>query len=95
MAEKNLHKSSDLTGRKKCVDFSKLRLAIGRQADLLRINRSSVYRDPPKEKTISDEDLFIMCRIDEIHTAHPTWGPQSILNMAAQMVEQSSRLSRR
>jgi putative transposase len=45
---------------------------------LLGINRSSIYRDPPKEKIISDEDLFIMRRIDEIHTAHPTWGYRTI-----------------
>jgi len=45
---------------------------------LLGINRSSIYRDPPKEKTISDEDLFIMRKIDEIHTAHPTWGYRTI-----------------
>lgn len=75
--KKNLHKSSDLTGRKKCVDFCDLRLTISRQADLLSINRSSIYRDPPK-KIISDEDLFIMRRIDEIHTAHPTWGYRTI-----------------
>lgn len=42
------------------------------------INRSSIYRDPPKEKAISDDDLFIMRRIDEIHTAHPTWGYRTI-----------------
>ena len=45
---------------------------------MLGINRSSIYRDPPKEKAISDEDLFIMRRIDEIHTAHPTWGYRTI-----------------
>ena len=45
---------------------------------MLNINRSSIYRDPPKEKTISDEDLFIIRRIDEIHTAHPTWGYRTI-----------------
>ena len=76
--EKYLHKSSDLIGRKKCVDFRAPCLTISRQADLLGINRSSIYRDPPKEKIISDEDLFIMRRIDEIHTAHPTWGYRTI-----------------
>ncbi len=45
---------------------------------MLGINRSSIYRAPPKEKAISDEDLFIMRRIDEIHTAHPTWGYRTI-----------------
>jgi putative transposase len=45
---------------------------------LLSVNRSSLYRDPPKEKSISEEDLSIMRRIDEIHTAHPTWGYRTI-----------------
>ena len=57
---------------------SESRLTIGRQADLLSINRSSIYRYPPQEKSISDEDLFIMRRINEIHTAHPTWGYRTI-----------------
>lgn len=37
-----------------------------------------MYRDPPREKSISDEDLFIMRRIDELHTDHPTWGYRTI-----------------
>jgi putative transposase len=37
-----------------------------------------VYKDPPKGRTTSDEDLFIMQRIDELHTAHPTWGYRTI-----------------
>ena len=53
-------------------------IPINRQADLLSVNRSSVYREPPKAKTISEEDLFIMRRIDELHTAHPTWGYRTI-----------------
>lgn len=38
------------------------------------MNRTSLYRDPPKERSISEEDLKIMLKIDELHTAHPTWG---------------------
>jgi putative transposase len=38
------------------------------------VNRSSVYREPPKEKSVSEEDLFLMHRIDELHTVHPSWG---------------------
>ncbi|MDT9725407.1 IS3 family transposase [Xylanibacillus composti] len=53
-------------------------MTISRQADLLSLNRSSVYRHPPKEKLISEEDLFIMRRIDELHTDHPTWGYRTI-----------------
>lgn len=71
-------KSSGPTGRKEYVDFKDSRLTISRQADLLGVNRSSVYRDPPEERTISDEDLFIMGRIDELHTDHPTWGYRTI-----------------
>jgi len=52
-------------------------LSVKQQAELLSINRSSVYRQP-KPKQISKEDLFIMRRIDEIHTAHPTWGYRTI-----------------
>lgn len=37
-----------------------------------------MYRNPPKERTISDEDLFIMRRIDELHTGHPTFGYRMI-----------------
>jgi hypothetical protein len=56
------------TGAKKqTVDILK------RQAELLEVNRSSVYRKHPV-KTISDEELFIMRLIDEIHTAEPTLG---------------------
>jgi putative transposase len=37
------------------------------------VNRSSVYREPPKEKSVSQEDLFLLRRIDELHTVHPSW----------------------
>lgn len=36
------------------------------------------YRDPSQGRTISDQDLFVMRRIDEIHTVHPTWGYRMI-----------------
>ena len=44
---------------------------------MLSINRSSVYRNP-LVRTISDEELFIMRQIDEIHTNEPTWGYRTI-----------------
>jgi len=72
--KRNLQRFSDPAGRKKHVDFGESRITISRQADLLGINRTSVYRQPPREKTLSDEDLFVMRRIDALHTAHPTWG---------------------
>lgn len=51
---------------------------MSRQAELLSINRSSIYREPPQQKAVSDIDLLIMKRLDEIHTAHPTWGYRTI-----------------
>jgi putative transposase len=52
-------------------------MTVKHQAELLDINRSSVYRKPPG-RTISDEELFLMHLIDEIHTAEPTWGYRMI-----------------
>jgi len=69
---------SDQTGRKDFVDRNNHHIGVKRQAELLSINRTSVYRQPTEQKPISDEDLFVMRRIDEIHTAHPTWGYRTI-----------------
>jgi putative transposase len=52
-------------------------MTVTRQAELLDINRSSAYRQPPGRR-ISDEELAIMRLIDEIHTAEPTWGYRMI-----------------
>lgn len=48
------------------------RITVKRQAELLGVNRTSIYRQVPC-KTISAENLHIMRRIDELHTAYPTW----------------------
>ncbi len=56
-------------------------ISIKRQAELLSMNRTSLYRDPPKEKSISEKDLRIMHKIDELHTAHPTWGYRMLTKM--------------
>ncbi len=69
---------SDQTGRKDFVDRGDSRICIKRQAELLSINRTSIYRKPCAGKTIPYEDLLIMRRIDEIQTAHPTWGYRTI-----------------
>lgn len=80
-SKKNLKKFSDPTGRKSLVEFENPNINIKRQTDLLSINRTSVYREAPAEKSVSDEALFIMRRIDEIHTAHPTWGYRTITDI--------------
>lgn len=44
----------------------------------MSINRSSLYRDAPKTKVYTELEIFIMKRVDELHTAHPTWGYRTI-----------------
>lgn len=76
--KKNLNKLPDQIGKKDFVERNNPHISVKRQAELLKINRTSVYRQPPVQKSISAQDLFVMCRIDEIHTAHPTWGYRTI-----------------
>ena len=76
-SKKNLMKLSDASVRKELVDMNNKKLTVQRQAELLSLNRSSLYRKPVR-KLITDEELFIMRRIDEIHTDEPTWGYRTI-----------------
>jgi putative transposase len=46
---------------------------IKRQAELLSVNRTSIYR-PSKEQQMSELNIGIMHRIDEIYTKHPHFG---------------------
>ena len=50
-------------------------LPVTRQCQLLNLNRSSVYYQP---KEISDEDLRLMRRIDEMHLKRPFYGSRRI-----------------
>lgn len=59
------------------LEVSHIRLAVKRQSELLSVNRTSVYRKP-SPRVISEQDLFLMRRIDEIHTDEPTWGYRTI-----------------
>jgi len=77
LKKKNLKKSSNASERKGLVVFGHKRVTVKRQAELLEINRSSTYRKA-EIKTLSDEELFIMRRVDEIHTNEPTWGYRTI-----------------
>lgn len=45
---------SDPTGRKDFVNRNNPKISVKRQAELLSINRTSVYRQPPAQKRISD-----------------------------------------
>jgi putative transposase len=53
------------------------RINVKRQAELLSVNRTSVYRKPV-QRVISEQELLVMRRIDEIHTHEPTWGYRTI-----------------
>lgn len=59
------------------MDKDNERLTVKCQAKLLSLNRTSLYRKPTL-KLITDEELFLMRRIDEIHTDEPTWGYRTI-----------------
>lgn len=77
-SKKNLKNLSiSANGRKACVELNNSRISVKRQAELLDVNRTSVYRKPVK-RVISDIDLWIMRLIDEIHTKEPAWGYRRI-----------------
>jgi putative transposase len=50
-------------------------LAVTRQCELLALSRSSVYYQP---ESVSDDDLELMRRIDEIHLRYPFLGSRRI-----------------
>ncbi len=51
------------------------RLPLTRQCQLLGLNRSAVYYQPAP---VSNEDLILMCRIDEMHMKRPFYGSRRI-----------------
>lgn len=68
------------SSRMAAVDHHHRTLTVKRQCELLSVNRSSSYRKPkvtgPDQRT-----LEIMHKIDEIHTAHPTFGYRKITDI--------------
>ena len=50
-------------------------LSITRQAQMVGISRGSVYYTP---KPVSDKDLSMMRRIDELHLEHPFMGARML-----------------
>ena len=53
-------------------------LSVARQAKLLDISRGAVYYRP---RPISDADLALMRRIDELHLEHPFMGARMLRRM--------------
>ena len=58
-------KSLDLSNKKSLVDSKLSDLSVARQCEMVGLNRSTLYYEP---KPVSDYDLAIMGRIDEIYT---------------------------
>lgn len=55
------------------VDRDHSSISIKRQAELLTINRTSIYRHP-KDQRESPENVLLMHEIDRIYTDHPYFG---------------------
>jgi putative transposase len=56
-------------------------LSIQRQAEALAISRSSVYYQP---RPVSESDLWLMRRIDELHLNYPFAGSRMLRDMLSQ-----------
>lgn len=69
--KKNLVNSKSREERMKMIDRGDKKLSISRQAELLSINRTSLYYKPVPT---SDEEYMIKRIIDEVYTAHPEYG---------------------
>lgn len=62
------------------VEHHRSEIPIKRQCEILSVNRSSAYYKPVL-KTVDDETIRIMNRIDEIHTKDPTYGYRKIADV--------------
>ncbi|MGO1163729.1 IS3 family transposase [Brucella sp. C7-11G] len=63
-----------IAGRKEMIDRAH-KLSVARQAKLLGLSRSSVYYSP---RPVSDGDLALMRRIDELHLEYPFAGSRML-----------------
>jgi putative transposase len=72
-SKKNLASNEALEERKAMVERDHPDINIKRQAALLSVNRTSVYR-PVCEKNPSETNVQLMHRIDEIYMKHPYYG---------------------
>lgn len=69
--KKNLGDSKSREDRMNLIDRNNKKLSISKQAELLSLNRTSLYYKPVP---ISQEELQIKRIIDEIYTKHPEYG---------------------
>ena len=54
---------------------SSRKITISKAADLLSVNRTSIYHTPSDS---TETELFAKNLIDELHTAHPAWGSRQL-----------------
>lgn len=73
--KKNLVSEFTALQRRSLVDFKDVELSVLQQAELLEINRSSLYYKPAAS---SSDDILIKKHIDKIYTAHPDFGYRRI-----------------
>ena len=66
-------------------------LTISEVANILDINRTSIYYEPV-EKIITQEELNCKNLIDKIHTEHPAWGARQL---SCQLQSQGYNVGRR
>ena len=64
------------------------KLSIARQAEELEISRSTIYYQP---RPVSDADLFLMRRIDELHLNYPFAGSRMLRDMLGQQGLEAGR----
>src|SRR5699024_6957357 len=74
--KKNLASTTTRRERMEMVDWGNPELPISQQAELLGINRSSLYYKPVQP---SPEEVAIKHRIDEIYTKYPFYGSRRIV----------------
>lgn len=74
-SKKNLASELCTSQRHQMVDFGSTELPVSKQAELLGLNRTSLYYRPVPP---SREELDIKTRIDKIYTAHPEFGYRRI-----------------
>ena len=66
-------------------------LTVSDIANLLDINRTSIYYEPI-EKVVSQEELECKNLIDKLHTEHPAWGARQL---SCQLQSQGYNIGRR
>jgi len=66
--KKNLASSKSREDRMKMIDRNEKKLSVTRQAELLSLNRTSVYYKPAP---VNEEEYLIKRIIDEIYASYP------------------------